>query len=560
MEMEVEKSFDKEPVVGVDEKLKEGEERLLGGDLEGAEKCFQEMLAIDPRHPSAHSGLGIVAYRKGDFKKAERAFQLAVEVDPLYAAAWNNLGAVLIARQRYSEAKVALEKALFLQPDLEDAVNQLLWLEEKIFNPGGNYRSEHYPSISLCMIVKNEEKNLPRALSSVRDIVDEIVVVDTGSSDRTVEIARSFGAKVHFFEWCDDFAAARNESLKYATKDWILVMDADEEIQEEDLKKLKLILRITDYAGFEIMIKSNCSVPGKEAINYMSRVFRNHPSIRFESKIHETTSSAIIKMGGKLGRLKNVVIYHHGYGRLVRSFKKANERNLKILLEEYRRNPEDLKVLYYLGITYLGQGKLEEAKGYLTKVFNCSRERGIKGLLVLACVGLAQVHLAQNNFEEAIGYLEGAIAVDKHFPDAYYWLGRVFYRTGNYKESLESFKQVFQVDHKKSISPFAFAFVDPVDAYFRMADCAYRLEDEETAKKYSSLLSELVRDNPDGLSSLGKAMIDAGCFGEAEECFRAALSLNPLHPEARTCLFSLLLQQGKKEEAKECLREIGRNL
>ena len=97
-------------------------------------------------------------------------------------------------------------------------------------------------TLSLCMITKNEEQFLADCLNSVKNIVDEIILVDTGSSDKTVEIAKSFEAKIHFFEWCDDFAAARNESLKYATKEWILILDADEIISKSDGLKIKELI------------------------------------------------------------------------------------------------------------------------------------------------------------------------------------------------------------------------------------------------------------------------------------------------------------------------------
>ncbi|MCH8018826.1 glycosyltransferase family 2 protein, partial [candidate division KSB1 bacterium] len=86
------------------------------------------------------------------------------------------------------------------------------------------------PSLSLCMIVKNEEEYLQECLESIEDVVDEIIVVDTGSTDRTVEIARQFDAEVHHIPWNDDFAAARNESIKHASGDWILQLDADERL------------------------------------------------------------------------------------------------------------------------------------------------------------------------------------------------------------------------------------------------------------------------------------------------------------------------------------------
>src|SRR3990167_8792325 len=94
-------------------------------------------------------------------------------------------------------------------------------------------------TISLCMITKNEEKWLEQCLNSVKEIVDEIIIVDTGSTDKTKEIAKKFNAKFFDFKWIGDFSAARNESLNHATKDWILVLDADETIAKEDLEKIK---------------------------------------------------------------------------------------------------------------------------------------------------------------------------------------------------------------------------------------------------------------------------------------------------------------------------------
>jgi glycosyltransferase involved in cell wall biosynthesis len=94
-------------------------------------------------------------------------------------------------------------------------------------------------TISVCMIAKNEEENIKNSLECARKFADEIIVVDTGSEDATPEIARSMGAKVYFFPWCDDFSAARNESLKYATCDWILWLDADDIIDDVNIERIK---------------------------------------------------------------------------------------------------------------------------------------------------------------------------------------------------------------------------------------------------------------------------------------------------------------------------------
>ena len=102
------------------------------------------------------------------------------------------------------------------------------------------------PSISLCMIVKDEEESLPTCLNSIRDYVDEIIIVDTGSTDSTVEIAKSYNAKVYHHPWENSFSKARNYSLSYATCDWILIMDADEEIEKKDAFKLRDVIKNDD--------------------------------------------------------------------------------------------------------------------------------------------------------------------------------------------------------------------------------------------------------------------------------------------------------------------------
>src|SRR5262249_33980822 len=95
------------------------------------------------------------------------------------------------------------------------------------------------PRVSLCMIVRDEEANLPACLASAADLVDEVVVVDTGSTDRTREVAARFGARVFDFPWVDDFAAARNESLRHATGDWVFWMDADDRLDEDNRGRLR---------------------------------------------------------------------------------------------------------------------------------------------------------------------------------------------------------------------------------------------------------------------------------------------------------------------------------
>ena len=116
--------------------------------------------------------------------------------------------------------------------------------------------------LSVCMIVKNEEKTLARCLYSIKDIADEIVVVDTGSTDKTTDIAQEFGAKVFSLDWKDDFSAARNFSLEKATGAWILIIDADEVLSKDVGDKLKTVLsQQKDFKAFKILQRTYSNAP-----------------------------------------------------------------------------------------------------------------------------------------------------------------------------------------------------------------------------------------------------------------------------------------------------------
>ena len=143
------------------------------------------------------------------------------------------------------------------------------------------------PFLSLCMIVKNEGKNLERCLKSAAPFVDEIVIVDTGSQDNTLEIARRFGAKLDTFEWCDDFAAARNYSLTQVSGEWILHLDADEEWVVEDARFLEQIRSRPDVLVFAVN-RNDINVP-EDAFwgGFHARLFRNLPKFRYVNRYHE---------------------------------------------------------------------------------------------------------------------------------------------------------------------------------------------------------------------------------------------------------------------------------
>lgn len=214
------------------------------------------------------------------------------------------------------------------------------------------------PFLSLCTIVKNERENLPRCLASAKPYVDEIIVVDTGSQDGTPEIALNYGAKVSYFEWCDDFAAARNYSISQASGDWILVLDADEElvVETENFKhQLASTPEVTVY-GMELLHVNVKNIIG----GLHGRLFRNLPNLRYISRFHEQIDYQDTKI--VYSQLEGVKIVHYGNIAPDKVRQKLINRDIPIL--ERMREEEGLSIWHLdcLARKYMRVDQTEKAE------------------------------------------------------------------------------------------------------------------------------------------------------------------------------------------------------
>jgi glycosyltransferase involved in cell wall biosynthesis len=237
------------------------------------------------------------------------------------------------------------------------------------------------PTISLCMIVKNEEFFLEQCLESVKDLVDEIIIVDTGSVDKTVEIAKKFTDKIFNFEWCDDFSAARNESLKHATGDWILVLDADEIIVPEDHQKVRVIVNNGEAVAYEMPqlhytnhYRSHPNFVEIEDDNFKGfygvsivRFFKRSQDIYFDYCVHETIKPSLKLMGEKIDELL-VPIHHYQELKGLGDVEKKQETYFKLSLKNIQKYPLYAKSYNDVGVyygTYLKN--FEIALGYVER-------------------------------------------------------------------------------------------------------------------------------------------------------------------------------------------------
>lgn len=229
------------------------------------------------------------------------------------------------------------------------------------------------PSISLCMIARDSARTLRPCLQSVRPWVDEIVVVDTGSADQTPQIAREVGATVSHFPWCDDFAAARNESLKNARGQWLFWMDSDDTIDPENGRKLRALVsgdHSEQILGFVLQV--HCP-GGREQGPYSTttivdhvKVFRNHPDIRFSGRIHEQVLPAIRRLGGEVG-WTDIFVTHSGSDQSPEGRARKQKRDLRILEMELGEDPDQTFALFNMGMTLLDMGRAQEALSALCR-------------------------------------------------------------------------------------------------------------------------------------------------------------------------------------------------
>jgi glycosyltransferase involved in cell wall biosynthesis len=201
------------------------------------------------------------------------------------------------------------------------------------------------------MIARDEEHFLPECLQRVAPAADEIVLVDTGSTDRTVEIAESFGARVLHRPWDDDFSAPRNHGIDAATGDWILVLDADEFLEEGGVAALRAAIDAPEISGYHLVFH-NVSAGVKSQGVTMVRLFRRLDGVRFRNAIHEQVTPSLMRAGVELGlRLatSDIKVLHYGYGDEVMVSRAKNERNERLFRRQIEQHPDDVYSLYKYG-------------------------------------------------------------------------------------------------------------------------------------------------------------------------------------------------------------------
>ncbi len=287
-------------------------------------------------------------------------------------------------------------------------------------------------SLSLAMIVKNEERVLGRILSQVADLCDELVVVDTGSTDGTVALAQSLGAKVFHFDWIDDFSAARNEAFSHCTGDWILWLDADDlitDVHRQALLDLKQTI-LNDHldavvCSYHIAFDAN----GRCLVSMpRERLLRRAAGGSWQFPIHEAfvlPDQAVI-----LERL-DIAIEHH---KPPEYLERSADRNLNLLKALIDRGDQSPRTWYYYGKELRHHGRLTEAIAAFSRHLELNVNDRISGYQALHHAMLCCMELER--YEEALSLGYRALALDGSRAEALVSLGVVRYRLGAYAEAV----------------------------------------------------------------------------------------------------------------------------
>jgi glycosyltransferase involved in cell wall biosynthesis len=306
-------------------------------EIPAARELLDALLALHPQVVEAWQLLGKCQLAQGETEAAEKSWAKAIRLNPTAVPDLHPQHLVLLRnldrREDYRDA-LAAARALFPQrrlpewDDLTPAPMRPALSGSTQPAPSGSMR----PALSLCMIVKNERENLPACLESALGLADETIIVDTGSDDGTQDIARRFGAKVIQSDWTGDFSRARNVSLDAATGRWILWLDADDRLLEEDKRAIRSLAEgdpglAPKAYGLRVKNSRDGGITG--SVFNQIRVFPNRPSLRFRAPVHEQILPAIEAAGIPVEYLAAKIL-HTGYADPALA-KSKQQRNKAIL-------------------------------------------------------------------------------------------------------------------------------------------------------------------------------------------------------------------------------------
>lgn len=369
--------------------------------------------------------------------------------------------------------------------------------------------------LSLCMIVRDEEATLRRCLTSVVGIVDEVILIDTGSRDRTVAIARELGATVFSFTWCDDFAAARNESLKYAHGDWILVLDADEVLVPERVSALQQAMQREETIAITLLREETGTT---HPHSQLSRLFRRHPAITFTRPYHELIDDSVTALLQQEPRwrvmaLPGIAIQHTGYQTATIAQRQKVDCARTIMEGYLKSHPDDAYICSKLGALYADLGDLIQGLALLQRGLSTATEAPV----------LYELHY---HLGSLYAQLQASARAELHYQKAIDQPLPQHLKLGAYNNWANLLKDQGELVKAKTLYETTVA-IDPTFAvgYYNLGLTLKAMGQLRDAIAYYNHALQLQPTYAEAHQNLGVALLKAGSVTESLESFQQAIAL-----------------------------------
>ncbi len=368
------------------------------------------------------------------------------------------------------------------------------------------------------MIVKNEETSLPPCLSSVKCVVDEMVILDTGSTDRTVEIAQQLGARVYHFQWCNDFSAARNAALEYVRGKWVLVLDADEVLVPEIVPQIQQAIECDRHLVVNLVRQEVGA--SQSPYSLVSRLFRNHPEIRFSRPYHAMVDDSVQALlqrepQWQVVSLPTVAIKHYGYQPEAIATLDKYTRARQAMEGFLATHPHDPYVCSKLGALYVQMGQVSEGIELL--------ERGLKAIAIEPQVlfelhyHLGSAHTHQKNLTKALEHYQAAIKqpiLPQLKLGAYNNLGNLLLSVGDLTNAKTAYEMTLKIDPTLAVGHNNLGMTLKALGRFEDAIASYHKAIEHNS------------EYADAYQNLGVVWLKLGKVPESLSAFRKAIALH----------------------------------
>ena len=413
------------------------------------------------------------------------------------------------------------------------------------------------PSISVCLIVKDEERFLDNCLQSVEDIAGEIIIIDTGSIDNTVNIAKKYTDKIYFHPWEDSFSEARKHYFDYAKGDWIFQIDADEELVKQDVPVLLKAVKNRDIDAVLVQIISHLDSRQFETRHNVIRIFRNNGTIHYEGRIHERI------VGFNRPRIYPVHLIHHGYDLNDQNLsEKKHQKRISLLKMDIEESPDNPLPYHYLSCCYLSQKRFDETLDVSVKTINLANKKRDKDPIYLwSRYNAAVSYYKLKDFKNAESIALSAIAIDKRHIDSYFILTLTNFDQGKWLDVIKYGNEYLLLSDKIKKNPEHFDVIvnNSLNQSWKilllMGISFHQTENIKEAEQSFRTAISHASDPFNALKTIGIYYYNKALFPQAQEYLKKAFDIN----KEDTVVNDLLTKNGKHGSIKEemnCLEKV----